>query len=171
MDQVIEFFTNILGTNDWPPRWICGKWSDFHGWLYIISDITIWLAYFMIPVILIWFIQQRPHIPFLPVFWLFGAFIILCGATHLIDAIIFWWPAYRLSAIVRFVTAIVSMATVFALVRDLPKALNFASQSTEENRKDELQKTEDKWINELKEKNKIIRDLRTEIDLLKRTHD
>lgn len=171
MDQVIEFFTNILGTNDWPPRWICGKWSDFHGWLYIISDIIIWLAYFMIPITLIWFIQQRPNIPFLPVFWLFGAFIILCGASHLIDAIIFWWPAYRLSAIIRLVTALVSMATVFALIRDLPKALKFVGEDLVEKRKVELQKIEEKWINDLTEKNNIIRDLKREIDLLKRDHE
>jgi len=123
MDQIIEFFLNLFDVSNWPPRWHCGKWSDFHGWLYIISDILIWLAYFVIPVILIWFVQKRPKMAFLPVFWLFGAFIIFCGATHLIDAIIFWWPIYRISAFVKFITAIVSMATMFALIRDLPKAL------------------------------------------------
>lgn len=124
MHQAGEFFQRLLDTSDWPPRWVCGTWTDFHGWLYIGSDLAIWLAYFIIPVILIWFIQRRPDVPFLPVFWLFGAFIILCGMTHLVDAAIFWWPAYRLSALVRFITAVVSFITVFALIRNLPKALN-----------------------------------------------
>ena len=86
MKQITEFFSRLLDTSDWPPRWICGEWSDFHGWLYICSDVAIWLAYFIIPVIIIWFIQRKPNFPFLHVFWLFGAFILLCGATHLIDA-------------------------------------------------------------------------------------
>lgn len=127
MNQVTDFFQRLFDTSDWPPRWICGEWSSFHGWLYITSDFAIWLAYFIIPVIIIYFIQNRPNIPFLPVFWLFGAFIILCGATHLIDALIFWWPGYRLSAVLRFLTAIVSFATVFALIRDLPKLLSIST--------------------------------------------
>lgn len=124
MNQVLEFFTNLFDTTDWPARWVCGTWSDFHGWLYILSDIGIWLAYFIIPVIIIWFIQYRPKIEFLPVFWLFGAFIICCGTTHLMDAVMFWWPAYRLSALLRLITALVSFITVFVLIRDLPKLMN-----------------------------------------------
>jgi hypothetical protein len=124
MTEMLEFFQNLFETSDWPPRWVCGKWSDFHGWLYIGSDIAIWLAYFIIPVVIVWFVQKRPKVPFLPVFWLFAAFIIFCGATHILDAIIFWWPAYRLSALIKFLTAIISFATVFALIRDLPKLLD-----------------------------------------------
>lgn len=127
MQDIIEFFSGLLETGNWPARWFCGIWSDFHGWLYIISDIGIWLAYFFIPVILIWFIKKRPDLPFLPVFWLFGAFIILCGVTHLLDAVIFWYPVYRLSALFRFFTAIVSFITVYALIRDLPKLLEVDS--------------------------------------------
>ncbi|MFD0993982.1 hypothetical protein [Tenacibaculum geojense] len=148
MDQLYEFFEKFFNTSDWPPRWHCGKWSDFHGWLYIGSDVAIWLAYFLIPVILIWFLQRKPNVPFLPVFWLFSAFIILCGATHIIDAIIFWKPHYRISAVVKFLTAIVSFLTVFALIRDLPKALNI---QTEDN--DLLKKINDQeeTIQQLKE--------------------
>lgn len=121
MNQVKEFFTKLFLVDDWPARWECGNWSSFHGWLYITSDIAIWLAYFVIPAIIIFFIQKRHNLPFIPVFWLFGAFIILCGSTHLIDAIMFWWPGYRLSALLRMLTALVSLATAFVLIRDLPK--------------------------------------------------
>lgn len=124
MEQVTDFITNLFLTDDWPPRWFCGKWTSFHGWLYITSDIAIWLAYFIIPAIIIFFIQKRQNVPFLPVFWLFGAFIILCGSTHLIDAIMFCWPGYRLSALLRLLTALVSLATAFALIRDLPKLID-----------------------------------------------
>lgn len=123
MDQVTDFITRLFQADDWPPRWVCGEWSSFHGWLYITSDIAIWLAYFIIPAIIVFFVQKRRNIPFLPVFYLFGAFIILCGSTHLIDALMFWWPGYRLSALLRLVTALVSLATAFALIRDLPKII------------------------------------------------
>src|SRR5262249_30375750 len=88
----------------------------------ILSDATIWLAYFIIPVILVLFIQKRKDVPFLPIFWLFGAFIILCGTTHILDVVTFWEPIYRLSAVVRALTAIISMITVFQIVKTLPQA-------------------------------------------------
>jgi len=58
---------------------------------------------------------------------LFGAFILLCGTTHLIEAIIFWWPAYRLAAVLKLCTAIVSWATVFALIPIVPRVLALRS--------------------------------------------
>lgn len=118
--QVKNFFARLFETADWPPRWHCGNWTKFHGWLYIISDISIWLAYFAIPILLFLIIRKRNDIPFPRILWLFIAFILLCGSTHLLDAIIFWWPAYRLSALIRFITGVVSLFTVFALYKLLP---------------------------------------------------
>ncbi|AMR30053.1 hypothetical protein A0256_00795 [Mucilaginibacter sp. PAMC 26640] len=119
--QVKTFFTKIFEMADWPARWHCGNWSDFHGWLYICSDLAIWTSYFAIPILLFRIIKNRKDIPFPKILWLFIAFIILCGTTHFIDAIIFWWPAYRLSAIIRFLTGIVSLFTVYTLYKLLPK--------------------------------------------------
>lgn len=122
--QVADFFGKLFSTADWPARWHCGTWSDFHGWLYISSDIGIWASYFAIPVLLIIVLRKKKDIPFHKIFILFVSFILLCGLTHLIDAAIFWWPAYRLSALLRFVTAVVSIFTVYALYKVLPSVLN-----------------------------------------------
>lgn len=124
MNQIIEFFRGLLDTDRWPPRWKCGYWSDFHGWLYIISDLSIWLAYFLIPVIILrYFTNKKTTIRFQGVYLLFAAFILLCGTTHLMDAVMFWAPAYRLNAVVRLFTAVASLLTVFQLIRILPKML------------------------------------------------
>src|SRR3569832_1706217 len=123
-EQVESFFKELFNTADWPARWHCGTWSDFHGWLYILSDISIWAAYFAIPFLLYRIVNRRRDIPFPKVIGLFIAFILLCGTTHLIDALIFWWPAYRLSAFVRFITGMISIFTVFALYKILPMIFN-----------------------------------------------
>ncbi len=130
MDQVVEFFSKLLDTADWPPRWHCGKWSDFHGWLYIISDLMIWSAYFAIPLIILNFIRRRKDVRFYKIYFLFAGFILACGSTHFLDAVIFWFPAYRLSALVRAITGIVSWMTVFHLIRILPTA--FSLKTSEE---------------------------------------
>ncbi|SHJ13488.1 hypothetical protein SAMN02745146_2393 [Hymenobacter daecheongensis DSM 21074] len=122
-EQVSEFFTHLLDPTGFPARWHCGRWTDFHGWLYIGSDFAIWAAYFIIPLLLIYFIRQRGDVPFNRLFWLFGLFIAACGATHLLDAVIFWVPLYRLSGLVRLITAVASWGTVLALYRVLPQAL------------------------------------------------
>jgi signal transduction histidine kinase len=119
---------NVLDTSLWPARWNCGIWTPAHGWLYISSDLAIWLAYFAIPFILAFFYYRRQsEIPFKTVFILFIGFIVACGLTHLIDAVIFWWPAYKLSAMLRFGTALISWTTVIALVKVLPEAMEFKS--------------------------------------------
>lgn len=128
MEQVIDFFRRLLDSDQFMPRWVCGKWTPFHGWMYVISDLTIFLAYMAIPVAMIYFVRKRwGDLPFRQVFWLFIAFIALCGTTHLVDAVIFWVPVYRLNALVLVATAIVSVITVAAMVKVIPQALAYKS--------------------------------------------
>jgi hypothetical protein len=70
---------------------------------------------------------HRKNIPFRTIFVRFGAFILACGTTHLMESIIFWWPAYRLAAAIKLVTALVSWGTVMALVPVTPLALAMRS--------------------------------------------
>ncbi len=127
--DITSFFYNIFDTSKWPPRWQCGEWTAFHGWFYILSDLGIALAYFAIPFVLGIFFYKRRTIgmPFPGVVILFIAFIFSCGLTHLSDASLFWLPAYKFSALIRFITAVVSVWAVFALVRVAPAVLNYKS--------------------------------------------
>ncbi|MTI21147.1 PAS domain-containing protein [Fulvivirga sp. RKSG066] len=152
------FFSNILDTSLWPARWYCGVWTDFHGWMYISSDLMIWAAYFLIPLILGYFLyKRRKEVPFHSILFLFIAFILACGITHLVDAAIFWWPAYKLSAVVRMGTALISWGTVFALVKVTPKLMDFKSPATLEKivaeKTAELQALNQKLHKEIEEKN------------------
>lgn len=129
MDQVLDFFKKLFDTSDWPPRWHCGNWTDFHGWLYIVSDLLIWSAYFAIPLVILKFISKRVDAKFVRIYFLFAAFILACGSTHLLDAITFWYPAYRLNALVRFFTGVISWVTVFSIIRILPAAMSLRSHA------------------------------------------
>lgn len=149
MDQVLEFFQQLFGVADFPARWRCGRWTEFHGWLYIISDTSIALAYFAIPILIIYLISKRKDVPLMPIFWLFAAFILFCGSTHLMDAITFWWPAYRFNGLLRLGTATVSWVTVFALVKAVPVALTFKSPT-------QLQRIIDQQTASLKQSNREL---------------
>lgn len=117
------FWTNLFDTSDFPQRWYCGHWTPLLGWMHIIADLAIWGAYTAIPVVLCFFIRRRRDMPFPMIFWLFSVFILACGTGHFVEATIFWQPWYRLSALVKIGTALVSWLTVIALIPVLPKAL------------------------------------------------
>ena len=139
MLEMADFFRKLFDAADFPPRWHCGRWTEFHGWFYIISDLLIWSAYFAIPVIIVNYISKRKNLRFHRIYFLFAAFILACGTTHLMDVITFWYPAYRLSALIRFITGFLSWATVFALVKVLPQAFSLKTsaeleQETEQRR-------------------------------------
>jgi len=123
MNNIVNFFEGLLDSSSWPARWHCGRWTDFHGWLYIGSDLLIWSAYFTIPVVIIRYISRKQNARFSRLYFLFAAFILACGATHFFDAVAFWVPLYRMNALVLFATAIISWLTVFYIIRFLPLAM------------------------------------------------
>lgn len=145
----MEFWRKLFDTTDFPPRWHCGVWTDGHDWLHILYDLGIWSAYFAIPGILAYFAWRRQDLPFRKIFLLFGAFILLCGTTHLMEAIIFWQPVYRLAGVIKLATAVVSWATVIALVPIIPRVLAMRSPEELEKivalRNDELSRERD-WF-------------------------
>ncbi|MBC7554876.1 MAG: PAS domain-containing protein [Taibaiella sp.] len=130
MNEVLEFLRHLFDTSGFPPRWHCGHWSEFHGWLYIISDLSVWLAYFAIPIVILKYVSRKIKARYTKLYFLFAAFILACGSTHLLDAIMFWYPFYRVSALVKLATGIVSWVTVFSLIRLLPKA--FADKTADQ---------------------------------------
>ncbi len=119
----MDFFARLFDASGFVPRRVCGDWSTELILLHNISDGLIWLSYLAIPVVLIYFIRRRRDMPFPWIFWLFGAFIILCGTTHLMEVILFYWPSYRLAGLIKLATAIASVSTVIALVPTTPQAL------------------------------------------------
>jgi two-component system, sensor histidine kinase and response regulator len=122
---------NLFDTEGFPGRWYCGSaWTEtpWLGWLHIFADIFTFLAYYAVPVVTIYFVAQRPTVKFPPIFYVFLAAIFLtCGTVHLLEAVTFWWPLYRFSALMKFVTAAVSCAGVVMLARMLPTALELKS--------------------------------------------
>jgi signal transduction histidine kinase/CheY-like chemotaxis protein len=121
---MFEFLAKLFDTSDFPARWYCGQWSAGHGWLHILSDVAIFGAYTAIPCVLAFFILRRKDVPFPRILWLFVAFIFACGFGHLVESTIFWNPVYRFSGLIKLITAVVSWATVFALIQIVPQALH-----------------------------------------------
>ncbi|XP_042467663.1 probable ethylene response sensor 1 [Zingiber officinale] len=92
-----------------------------------ISDFFIALAYFSIPLELIYFVKKSSFFPYRWVLIQFGAFIVLCGATHLINLWTFTMHSKTLAivmTIAKISTAVVSCATALLLVHIIPDLLS-----------------------------------------------
>jgi len=93
------------------------------SWINIGAELAIWAAYMSIPALLAYYVTRRRDVVWPRVMWLFVAFIVVSGFSHFMEAAVFWWPVYRLSAAVKLCTAVVSVATVVSLFSVLPRAL------------------------------------------------
>ena len=102
-------------------------WEPWLVWTQAAADIGVGISYFTIPLALALFAKRRRDLAFRPVFWLFAAFILLCGTGHWIDLATLWAPVYNLQAVVKAATAAVSIVTAAALWPLMPKALALPS--------------------------------------------
>ncbi|KAF7044247.1 hypothetical protein CFC21_053502 [Triticum aestivum] len=92
-----------------------------------ISDFFIALAYFSIPLELIYFVKKSSFFPYRWVLIQFGAFIVLCGATHLINLWTFTTHTKTVAMVMtvaKVSTAVVSCATALMLVHIIPDLLS-----------------------------------------------
>ncbi len=125
-----ESATNIFSgtfSGNFIPHGHCYLWNPTLVWLHLISDAAIALAYFSIPIVLIYFALRRKDLPFGNIFILFGAFIISCGLTHVMGIWTIWHPDYWLSGGVKAVCAVISVYTAIILVPLIPGFLSFKS--------------------------------------------
>ncbi|MGD1804717.1 GAF domain-containing sensor histidine kinase [Dapis sp. BLCC M126] len=119
-----EVLKSIFSPSQYMPHGNCYLWQTSLVWLHLLSDLLIALAYFSIPTMLLYFLcKRKKEVPFLGVFALFGAFIILCGVGHLLEIWTLWYPAYWLSGIEQAMTALVSCYTALQMATLLPQFL------------------------------------------------
>lgn len=124
---MLEFLQNFLTDSSFIPHGHCYLWKPSLVWLNIISDSLIALVYYSIPIALVYFVHKRKDFPFKWILLLFGAFIVSCGTTHLMDVWTLWHPTYWLSTFIKFITAIISLYTAIALLPIIPQAIALPS--------------------------------------------
>jgi hypothetical protein len=108
--RFLEFFKHLFSL-DFMPHGYCYLWSPWIVWLNVISDALITLSYYCIPIVLIYIVRKRGDLPFNRVFWMFGAFILACGTTHLIEIWNIWHASYFVAGLIKLATAGVSVVT------------------------------------------------------------
>jgi len=123
---MLEFLRKLFAA-EFMGHGYCYLWKPQIVWLHVTSDTLITLAYYSIPVTLAYFVRKRRDLPFNWMFLMFGAFILGCGTTHLMEVWTVWHGTYRLAGVIKLITAVLSASTAVALVPLMPKALALPS--------------------------------------------
>ena len=126
MDSILGW---LFGTARFIPHGVCLLWRPDLVAIHVVSDSLIALSYFAIPGAIWWFVRRRTDLEpeHRRMALLFAIFITACGLTHVASIVTLWAPYYGLQALLKAVTAAVSLATAAALPFLVPKLLKIPS--------------------------------------------
>jgi PAS domain S-box-containing protein len=122
-----SFISWLLSPQNYMPHGMCFLWQPELIALHVASDSLIALAYYSIPVALIYFVMKRTDLAFPAIFVLTGLFILACGTTHAMSVWTLWFPDYRVDGGIKAVTALLSIGTAIAIWKVMPLALALPS--------------------------------------------
>lgn len=112
--DILDFF----GAERYSQHSICLTNDPIMIFLYVFSDLMTFVSYFAIGLSLL-FVTRVPPARVRPTMrLLFGAFIFLCGLSHLTSVVTLFSGVYRLDILVRAAMAAVSVVTAISVVRD-----------------------------------------------------
>src|SRR5579872_3542239 len=101
MPQALQ---DLFDVDGFSPHGLCLLWDPALIWLHTASDVIIGIAYYSIPVALVYFVSKRRDLAFGWMFWSFAAFILACGTTHFMDVLTLWRPYYGIQGLIKGVT-------------------------------------------------------------------
>ena len=137
-DPISSFFRG-----DYMPHGHCYLWQEHILWTNVLSDLVIAASYFSIPIAISLFAMKRKDIGNQRVLYLFSAFILLCGITHLFGIYTIWHGVYGAHGLAKLVTAIVSLTTAVYVYKLLPNAITLPTPAQYEGVKRQLAATSD----------------------------
>src|SRR4030088_2295699 len=117
----------LMSPQDFMPHGMGFLWQPELIALHVASDSLVALAYYSIPVALIYFAWKRTDLAFPSIFVLTGLFILACGTTHIMGVWTLWFPDYRTDGGIKAVTALLSVGTAIAIWKVMPHALALPS--------------------------------------------
>lgn len=132
----------LFDSTPFVPRWNCGQWDGWLGYTYIVSNSITFICYNIIALLLLLFLKKRYK--GLPTSWnrviiCFVCFTSLCGMTHYFEAMMFYYPIYRMTVFGHTMTAIVTIVTLVLFPSTMRQIAKFKSSKEYEEIQKQLQ--------------------------------
>ena len=156
-------FRWLLSGGDFLPHEYCYLRNPALIHLHFWSDLLIAVSYILISLTLLHLVRKsRREIPFHWMFLAFGAFIIACGATHLMEVWTLWTPLYWLSGTIKAVTAAASVTTAILLPPLVPRTVDLVrTAKVSDERREDLKATNETLRKEIAERRRAEQQVRT----------
>ncbi len=125
----VWLFSHTLFSENFLPHQFCFGGDQRLVWTNAVSDLLIGISYVLISTTLVWLVYRAgKRIPYSPMFWAFGLFIVSCGATHFLEIVTLWRPLYWLAAATKVITALASAGTCVVLIYFASDILKFVME-------------------------------------------
>ncbi|MDX1946446.1 MAG: response regulator [Pirellulaceae bacterium] len=119
-----DFWSRLFDTSGFDPLWLHGpSFTTGLGVALMLAHFATALAYFTIPVIVLFFLLRRQGVRWSRLWYLFLLLLVIGGTMKLLAASTFFWPAYRLHVVVSILMAVVAWVSVIALIPIIPHLL------------------------------------------------
>lgn len=156
---------HVVAYGEYMPHGMCLLWQPWLVLLWAGSDFLIFASYIAIPVAILMILRKRTEVPQAPLVALFGAFILLCGITHLFMIVTLWVPIYPFVGWVKLATGLVSTATAVMLFRLIPDIIRLPSPAALELANRKLQGEVDAHQATLASLDQQVRDRTAELEV------
>jgi signal transduction histidine kinase len=120
---MLQWISGWLSASGFSPHGDCYGWNSTLIWTQWLSNTIIGVSFIAISLTLAYLVHAGKSLPFKCMAVAFGTFIISCGLSHFLEALVIWWPWYWLDAAVRGVTALASLGTALLLPPLVPRML------------------------------------------------
>lgn len=121
--EILQF----LWSSDFLPHGLCLSWRTDLVALMLGSEIVIGGCYLSVAGSLGVFAMRRPDFPYPGIMTLFALVFALCGLSHLVEALVLWFPLYGIQAIFNTAVAILAVPAAWKMWRLVPEALTLPS--------------------------------------------
>lgn len=132
---MLDWITGLFASGNFIPHGYCLAWNPLLLWTLVISHLLIGVAYFSIPVTLMYFLRLQKSLAFNWIFVLFAGFILTCGAGHFLNVLDIWRPQYQIEALLMAVTAVISVVAAIALWVMVPRISAYIDRSLDAHRR------------------------------------
>ncbi|MDJ0688649.1 MAG: ATP-binding protein [Xenococcaceae cyanobacterium MO_188.B32] len=140
--------------------YIYHTWNLILVWLHLIGDSAIALAFYSIPLGLIYWARKQKNQPFPPSIWFLSPFFICCGTIYVLEVWAIWQPIYWLTGGVKIITVIIFMVMANQLFPHIPQALSLLNSQHLITFNQQL----DRQIDRLKRIDRFTHDLHTQLE-------
>jgi signal transduction histidine kinase len=120
---MLQWMSQWLSSSGFSPRGDCYAWNGTLVGIQWLSNTIIGVSFIAIAVTFGYLARAGKSLPFKGMALAFGTFIVSCGISHLLGALVIWWPWYWLDAGVRSLTALASLGTALLLPPLVPRML------------------------------------------------